>query len=267
MQHYLANRLAGGLAATGQRYPSYYNGLVPANCYVQVEGASSWAELPAPGCRGRVVAQAAEVPARLPRSPPPAAVYTCLPDDAQCNASAGVAQKYCEARAPRRLGCCCCCCQAPSCPTAACPAAERRRCVPILPPSGRLRHRQRLQQRQGVCGAPHGPALVRPAGAGAAQVRALAPRARRRAANESDVPGGWAGWGLGREAYITCQAAGWCRCRCCGWPPPPASWPSQKHLCLLSALPRPAPQLNLCMMPPGLSTARFSSPAAQTPAG
>ncbi|PRW57917.1 E3 ubiquitin- ligase RNF25 [Chlorella sorokiniana] len=38
--HYVANTVPGAVldAATGARYPSYYNGAVPANCIVQVEG-------------------------------------------------------------------------------------------------------------------------------------------------------------------------------------------------------------------------------------
>lgn len=39
MSHYLLNTVPGTvLDASGTRYPSYYNGVVPGNCVVRVEG-------------------------------------------------------------------------------------------------------------------------------------------------------------------------------------------------------------------------------------
>lgn len=43
--HYAANSVPGAIfdTATGARYPAYYNGAVPANCIVQVEGETATA--------------------------------------------------------------------------------------------------------------------------------------------------------------------------------------------------------------------------------
>ena len=118
---YAANRVPGDVAnaTAGTRFPSYYNGAVPTDCIVRMQGrwvlygvvvcAEGGVVWCCEWCRGGcgwgdstcamclmhlLLLHACPCP-----PPPPAATYTCHPSDSKCNSNLQAAQLLCQVRA------------------------------------------------------------------------------------------------------------------------------------------------------------------------